>query len=132
MDAARFILAGHATFTLTSERTGVRFTYKIRAKEVTAGQTLHFVSVLTGSDNESDYTFLGTIFGGATFKHSAKSHIGKDAPSAKAFTWCFPRIMSRSLVEAAVHHEGKCGRCGRKLTVPHSIEIGLGPECENA
>jgi len=29
----------------------------------------------------------------------------------------------------ALHHEGKCGRCGRKLTVPLSIETGIGPEC---
>jgi predicted metal-dependent hydrolase len=28
-----------------------------------------------------------------------------------------------------VHHEGKCGRCGRLLTVPSSIESGIGPEC---
>jgi hypothetical protein len=27
------------------------------------------------------------------------------------------------------HHEGKCGRCGRLLTVPSSIESGIGPEC---
>jgi hypothetical protein len=133
MDARRFILAGNATFTLTSARTGMRFTYKVRAKEVADGApSVHFVSVLTGADNESDYTFLGTIFGGATFKHSTKSRIGKDAPSAKAFAWSFPRIMGNALVEASVHHEGKCGRCGRKLTVPRSIEVGLGPECENA
>lgn len=29
-----------------------------------------------------------------------------------------------------IHHAGKCGRCGRKLTTPKSIETGLGPECE--
>ena len=28
-----------------------------------------------------------------------------------------------------VWHEGICGRCGRKLTVPESVERGLGPEC---
>ena len=26
--------------------------------------------------------------------------------------------------------KGKCGRCGRKLTVPSSIESGLGPHCK--
>jgi hypothetical protein len=26
-------------------------------------------------------------------------------------------------------HEGKCCRCGRKLTVPASIASGIGPEC---
>lgn len=134
MDARRFILAGNATFTVTSAKTGTRFTYKIRAKEIDDGnRTLHFVSVLTGQDNESDFTFLGTIFGGREYRHSKKSHIGPDAPSARAFEWSFARIMSDSLgADATVHHEGKCGRCGRKLTVPESIELGLGPECANA
>lgn len=133
MDARRFILAGNATFTLTSAKTGTRFTYKIKAKEVEGGKTLHFVSVLTGQDNEADYTFLGTIFEGREFRHSKKSHIGVDAPSAKAFAWSFGRIMADSLgADATVHHEGRCGRCGRKLTVPDSIELGLGPECAGA
>jgi len=132
VNAHRFILAGNATFTLVSAKTGTRFTYRIRAKEVDGGKMLHFVSVLTGADNENDFTFLGTVFEGKTFRHSAKSRIGLDALSARAFTWAFGRIITDSLTDASVHHEGKCGRCGRKLTVPRSIEIGLGPECENA
>jgi hypothetical protein len=28
-----------------------------------------------------------------------------------------------------IWHEGSCLRCGRKLTVPESIESGYGPEC---
>ena len=28
-----------------------------------------------------------------------------------------------------VWHEGRCGKCGRKLTVPESLTSGLGPEC---
>jgi hypothetical protein len=28
-----------------------------------------------------------------------------------------------------IWHEGKCGKCGRQLTVPSSIETGIGPEC---
>lgn len=34
-----------------------------------------------------------------------------------------------ALDRVEVWHEGSCGRCGRKLTVPSSIETGLGPEC---
>lgn len=29
-----------------------------------------------------------------------------------------------------VWHEGRCGRCGRALTVPESIASGIGPVCE--
>ena len=28
-----------------------------------------------------------------------------------------------------VWHEGRCGRCGRKLTTPQSVETGFGPVC---
>jgi hypothetical protein len=28
-----------------------------------------------------------------------------------------------------IHHEGRCGKCGRLLTVPESVETGIGPEC---
>ena len=26
-------------------------------------------------------------------------------------------------------HEGRCGRCARRLTVPASVASGIGPEC---
>lgn len=128
-NARRFIMAGNATVTFVSP-TGVRFTYRVRSKEVEAGKTLHFVGVLTGSDNESDYTFLGTIFDGSKFVHGRKSRIGADAPSAKAFAWAFPRVMGDADLQGMqIFHEGTCGKCGRKLTVPESIETGLGPVC---
>lgn len=132
MNTKLFILAGNATFTVSNPKTERRFTYKIRAKEVENDKVLHFVSVLTGSDNEADFSFLGTIFDGNTFRHSHKSRIGRDALSAKAFSWIFPRIVSESdLHGVEIHHEGRCGRCGRKLTVPESVDSGFGPECIN-
>lgn len=124
-----FIFAGNARFTIRSKTTGVRFTYRVRAKDTDDGRTLHFVSVLTGSDNDNDFTFLGTIFDCQTYRHGRKSRIGSDAPSAKAFEWAFPRIVAGDLSKFEVHHEGRCGRCARALTVPESIEMGLGPDC---
>ena len=130
MDTKAFILAGNATFTVSNPQTGNRFTYKVRKKEVEEGKELHFVSVLTGCDNENDFHFLGTIFEGRTFRHGRKSRIGINAPSHRAFEWTFNRVMSDADMKGVeIHHEGKCGRCGRKLTVPESIESGFGPEC---
>lgn len=128
-NAKRFILAGNATVTFVSP-SGTRFTFKVRAKEVAPGKTLHFVNVLTGADNESDFTFLGTIFEGQSFRHSKKSRIGADASSARAFAWALPRIIGDADLQGMeIFHEGRCGACGRKLTVPESIETGLGPVC---
>ena len=57
----QFITAGNALFTLENTATGNRFTFRVRQP---GDDKPHFVSVLTGADNESDYTFHGTIFEG--------------------------------------------------------------------
>lgn len=126
---ARFALAGNAVFTLTSHATGVRFTFKVRALE--NDPTFHFVSVLTGPDNWSNYSYLGYIRRGVYFHGGQKAKIATTAPSAKAFDW-FWRIAASGrdpTFACDVDHVGKCGRCGRALTVPESIKSGYGPEC---
>ena len=55
--ALSFILAGNATFTLRSLRTGARYTYKVREAEDKPG--VFFVKYLIGQDNENDYRYLG-------------------------------------------------------------------------
>ena len=122
-----FILAGNATFTIENSRTGNRFTFKV--VQPTADHP-HFVRVLTGSDNEADYTFLGTIFDGANYRHGKRSPIGSQAQAARVFTWAWPKILAHTLPEEVeIYHAGTCGRCGRKLTVPESVLSGFGPEC---
>lgn len=126
-DIRKFMFGGNATFTVVSKGSGKRFTFKVRQPKA---DTPHFVSVLTGSDNESDYAFLGTIFNRDSYRRSAKSSIGPSAPSAQAFEWFFKHLNDPALeTKVDVHHEGRCCRCGRKLTVPESIESGIGPEC---
>lgn len=132
MDAASaraFVTAGHARFTLVSQKTGARYTFEVQASK-REDDARSFVKVLTGSDNESDYTYLGTVFDGVTYRHGARSSIGPDAPSARAFGWAWPRIVAGlDLTNCEIWHEGRCGRCGRALTVPESIASGLGPIC---
>lgn len=124
---ATFILAGNATFTVQSEKTDARFTFKVRQPKPDAP---HFVSLLNGPDNENDFAFLGTLFANGVYRHGVKSHVSPAAPSAIAARWVVERItQGKPLVNCQIWHEGKCGRCGRKLTVPESIETGLGPEC---
>ena len=125
-----FILAGNATVTIVSVKTGARFTYKIRQPK---DDSPHFIKVLTGADNESDYQFLGTVFDGDNYRHGRRSAIGEDAPSARAWAWFWDRLTRGLDLDAVeVWHEGRCGRCGRKLTVPESIATGLGPVCAGA
>jgi hypothetical protein len=155
-DARTFALAGNAYFTLVSKATGKRFTYRVAKATPKPGKPVgpsdpYFVSVLTGPQNTKDYTFIGTIFptnrvqvGGGQFGpvygnvpakepkyvHGKRSPIKADAPSALAFAWAWKKLAAGTLPESLeVWHEGRCGRCGRKLTVPESLAAGLGPEC---
>jgi hypothetical protein len=132
-----FVLAGNALFTIESTGTGVRFTYKVVASKdegTRAGRGVYFVSLLTGPENTSDYSYLGIIpkDDPMSFRLTAKSCAGEQAPSVIAFKW-FWRQVSAGRLPASVKawHEGRCGRCGcgRTLTVPESIERGIGPEC---
>lgn len=128
--AKAYALAGNATITLESRRTGAHFTYKVKqAKDQQTGEPApetYFVSLLTGPDNQSDYNYLGIIRRGE-FALTKASRAGKEAASVKAFTFF---LHSTELhPELVVHHEGRCGRCGRTLTVPESISAGIGPEC---
>jgi len=130
-DAERYILSGKAVVTLVSAKTGTRFSYRITA---TDDRSAYFVGVLTGPDNTTDYQYLGRIARGIFWlgrKNPKPGDIGKDAPSARAFDWTWRQLAKRQLPEALeVWHEGRCGRCGRKLTVPASVALGFGPECE--
>ena len=124
-----FIKAGKAIFTLENTETGNRVTYKVN-RLVRENKDIWFVSVLNGPDNYRNYKYLGTIFGNV-FRSTSKSTIGKDSMSYKAFDWLNRMFNSdKELPEIIkVHHEGRCGRCGKRLTVPSSIESGFGPEC---
>ena len=127
------MLAGNARVTLVSKRTGARYTYRVRRAENDA--RLWFVSLLTGSDNESDYAYLGLVRREAhseqiRFQLTAKSKMGDGSKPVAGFRYALDRIYGRKEIpaELEVWHEGACGRC-RPLTVPESIERGIGPDC---
>lgn len=122
-DALKFIFAGNSTSTFRNSKTENRFTFKVKQMK---DSNLFFVSVLTSPDS---YTYIGTVIKGNYF-HGRKSRISKDAQSVKVFQYVLNKLVSNTLPEfVEVWHEGKCGKCGRKLTVPSSISNGLGPEC---
>ena len=130
-----FILAGNAHFTIRSKKTSKRFTYHVlKRRKSNTGQPIYFVKVLTGPDNNQSYTYLGTIFSDTLkYVHGRKSSISFTAPSNQAFGWFWASTMKVGNIPSTVEvfHEGRCGRCGRRLTVPESIRSGFGPECIN-
>jgi hypothetical protein len=133
VDILRFITAGNATLTLVSKQSGNRFTFKFQRPDSDAPNRPIWVRVLNGPDNENSYEFVGTIWiqsNGSYMLVRGKSTIQEDATSVKILNWFIRAINNgRVLEQAEVWHEGRCGRCGRKLTVPESISSGYGPEC---
>jgi hypothetical protein len=151
--------------TLVSEKTGMRYTYKVSAPKTESGDVCRkcdgtgtwrgrgqcfackgtgggvekgtlpdilFVKLLTGSDNENSYSYLGNLrlAPHPRYEHGRKSAIGPDAPGAKAIGWYLARLLGNAPTDGVeVWHEGRCGRCGLKLTVPSSVERGIGPDC---
>jgi hypothetical protein len=85
------------------------------------------VNVLTNPDQ---FTFIGIITKDFSYKHSKKSKISLESKSANVFSYVTEKLLQGNLNKSVeIWHEGRCGRCSRPLTVPESIETGLGPEC---
>lgn len=140
LDLSNFIFAGNATFTVVNKSTRNRFTFRIRragwgTSTYDEKSGIFYISVLTGSDNNSSYTYIGTFFGGTSqvYRHSPKSKITPKAVSNQVLTWFFSSYFKSpsSFPTVKVFHSGKCGKCGKKLTTPESVKSGLGPYCAN-
>ena len=148
-DSLNYILGGESTFTILSVKTGKRFTFKCSQskkwndtlkKEVP--QERWFISVLTGSDNNSDYSYIGTIDskenGKWVLRLTQKSKISKEAPSYIAFTTILDYLQNsvkfiNSLRDKLkIYHDGNCSKCGRHLSDPVSVSVGQGPICNKS
>jgi hypothetical protein len=121
--AIEFILGGKSLFTFMNTNSNNRFTFKVKKHKM---NDIYFVSVLTNPDI---YQYIGVIKD-QNFSHTKKSKLSKDAQSIRVFDFVFSKLKTKNLSEfIEIWHEGKCGKCGRTLTVPSSIKTGFGPEC---
>lgn len=141
-DALRYLKAGNATLTLRSAKTGVRYTYRVRLADPPEQSGLWadetsvqrwFVSLLAGTENESDYVYLGVLeerSGRVAFRLTKKSRMTRESLPVVAFSWAVTQLAKGALpASLEIWHTGRCGRCGRLLTVPESVALGIGPEC---
>lgn len=127
-----FALAGNATMTLLSGNTNRYYTYRIqRHKEK---EHIYFVKYLGKSNNDDlgSYFYAGVYYSDTGYFHAANDWNKRPAdswpPVMRAIKYFF-KVIDNIPDKLHVYHEGRCGRCGRKLTTPESIERGLGPEC---
>jgi hypothetical protein len=130
--ALKYMFGGKAFVTLRSLTTGNRYTYRIELadKRNPNDTDTYFVGLLMGPDNWFNYKYIGIIKNGEyRWTDKAAKNAARDAGSVKAITHVISALRAGNMDGFEVWHEGKCGRCGRKLTVPESIASGFGPEC---
>lgn len=122
---AQFALAGKATLTLKSLKSEDHLTYKIR--QTKGDNPVHFVSALVRPET---YHYVGMIKD-KKFTLTRKSRMTPDNVRVRAMKWFCEKVLENETMptQLEVRHEGCCGRCGRELTHPDSIDRGIGPEC---
>lgn len=134
----QFILAGKAIFTiqLPAGSDKPHYTFKVDKVEASVRwPEAWFVKMLAGPSNESDYVYVGKLQAGTgEVCLTGKSKVTADTFAFKLLNRVLARIWANDHASYEqhgykTHHEGKCGRCARRLTVPESIESGFGPEC---
>lgn len=134
-DVRSFIFAGNALFTLVSKRSGARKTFKVEQAEQRAGDTREpgfFVKLLNGPQNTTDYRYLGFAFRSPRGYGFKLNKNGWATEAGAAFSWLLSQLSGSQewfAEQCEVWHEGRCGKCGRTLTTPESIERGIGPVC---
>lgn len=131
-----FITGGRAVFTVVSKTTGERRTFRVAApKDAQPGDALRFVSLLTGPSNTTDYEYVGLLTKAGDELVTRTSRGKAPTQPLNIIGWLVKqaqlavRGLPNTLDRAEFWHEGKCCCCGRRLTVPASIESGIGPEC---
>jgi hypothetical protein len=128
----KFFSAGNAIFTIANNK-GEHYTYRIKHKPAKGSyRESWFMSLLTGPQNTSDYTYLG-LFDPKNLKVilTRASKFTNESRPVKVAEWAFMLVKEgKAFPEGySLQHEGKCCRCARLLTDPISIQLGIGPEC---
>ena len=136
LDVKKVMFAGKAILTFLSLPTQTRFTFKLeRFEQSTSNPEAEKsqpigVKLLTGNDNNNDYTYMGTIFKDLNFRLKKDGKITANASSFKAFQYVYDKVLKGiEDTRVEIYHSGQCCRCGRLLTDPESVKAGLGPEC---
>lgn len=127
-----FFFAGNATFTVAAP-SGERYTFKAKKPKASdgAGAKPVFLSLLTGQNNETDYTYLGILDILGRVRLTKASKMQSDSKPIRVAQWAIAHVLAGLPLPAgyAIHHEGRCCRCGRTLTTPDSVAAGYGDEC---
>lgn len=118
------LLAGNATLTFESKRTGKHFTYTIREKKAKYNEDPSEYLVLYNSKQIGRFIEM-------QFHYTPPVLIGSESPEQKVMAWIWKHLIKSEHLDSQmyIYHAGTCVRCGRQLTTPESVLTGIGPEC---
>lgn len=123
-----YTLAGNAVLTLQSVPTGAHYTFRVRRGEGCDERRLPACWWVDARADGDRWVGVGRI--GDTPRRPLLARRGAPAGALAAFGWFWRRAQAgESHPDLRVFHEGRCGRCGRPLTHPESVQTGLGPVC---
>ncbi len=137
-DIRKFVTAGNALFTLVSKHTQARKTFLVEMAPPKEDHSPgYFVRLLVGPQNMDDFRYLGFMYHRGDLLTLKPNKDGWGAEAIVCFNWLLshanfsenPENTDRFFEQAEFWHAGRCGRCGRTLTVPESIASGIGPVC---
>jgi hypothetical protein len=133
LEIAEFMSAGNAEFVIEDTNCSLYREYKVTKHKYFEEGTRRWNVLLLCRDSSGDagYAYLGFIEKGMFHHHTLYSVYDEESDEFTFFDSCFLRVgRGRDLPEnIEFYHLGRCGRCGRKLTDPESINRGLGPKC---
>ena len=141
---------GNGTFTLQGEE-GNHLTFKISTGRRGYWKDQRILSIMIGSDNESDYQGFGVLETSGIKMWSKvickRNPVNGDFLTRDQIRACMELIISHGNIggvngeevskkftgpngkEYIILVSTRCIRCNRKLTNPESVKSGIGPEC---
>lgn len=133
IDERTFILAGNAVFTLTRPD-GTHYTYRVYKARPYKSFTRETWFVSLGT-NYHDSISLGRLKRAVLTEHPVygNSNSRMTGSASEATFLCFwdalDSLTGVGATQIRLQHAGRCCCCGRELTNPESIDLGIGPEC---
>lgn len=122
-----YLLGGKAEFTLAQDESGlskpIQVCYRVVANDT---HSCYFIYVRNGK--EYKYQGYFCVKDKVVRKGKKLEDNEVDIAALKALAWVISHA-ERLPNLVHIYHNGRCSRCGRKLTDAESLRVGLGPSC---
>lgn len=123
------ILKEKSIFTLKSLKTNMYYTYKIEQDKKNKDR---FMAKVLYGDNVKNYRYIGLFYRDTlSLRTCTVAHLPHTTPQFIMLQY-FLRILAMQIPwpNTYIYYPArKCRKCGKLLTVPESIKLGIGPEC---